>query len=303
MGERLSRRIVFVHGCGPKPPADGLHTLWREALTEGLRRDEPDLVEQFGDVPSEFIYYADKTGVAVKPEFDPKLDLDNRRSALAELKKLTKTRDFRRRSYDALPGKSATKEFLMDASATLGASRFVMKHKLPELDSYLAGDQWGKEVRGELCNQLKAALNKEEEILLVGHCLGSVLAYDALWSLSREDEIANRVSLVTLGSALSDRSVQGRLLGASAGGAAMYPNNINVWHNLSAEDDYVCHDKTVADDFRAMLTHRLLGDIKDFTIYNLAVRYGRSNAHSSVGYLIHPRTSKILAEWLQRDPD
>ncbi|MEQ8691419.1 MAG: hypothetical protein RIC89_11355, partial [Pseudomonadales bacterium] len=73
------------------------------------------------------------------------------------------------------------------------------------------------------------------------------------------------------------------------------------WHNLAAEDDYVCHDKTVANDFSAMLDRRLIGDIRDYTIYNLAVRYGRSNPHHSSGYLTHPRTAELLAEWLTRD--
>ena len=47
-----------------------------------------------------------------------------------------------------------------------------------------------------------------------------------------------------------------------------------------------------------MLNNRVIGDIRDHTIYNLAVRYGRSNPHSSLGYLIHPRTALLLAEWL-----
>ena len=33
----------------------------------------------------------------------------------------------------------------------------------------------------------------------------------------------------------------------------------------------------------------------------LAVRYGKSNPHSSIGYFIHPRVSKLLVDWLHSD--
>jgi hypothetical protein len=72
-----------------------------------------------------------------------------------------------------------------------------------------------------------------------------------------------------------------------------------TWRNVSAEDDYLCHDNTLADDYREMLNLRLVSSIRDYHIYNLAVRYGKSNPHSSLGYLIHPRVAKIVADWLR----
>jgi hypothetical protein len=72
------------------------------------------------------------------------------------------------------------------------------------------------------------------------------------------------------------------------------------WHNVSAEDDYISHDNTVADDFKRMLKQKQVSCIRDYTIYNLTVRYGKSNPHSSVGYLIHPRIAQIISEWLQQ---
>ena len=68
--------------------------------------------------------------------------------------------------------------------------------------------------------------------------------------------------------------------------------------NVAAEDDYVCHDKSVADDFKPMLEQRLISRIEDLRIYNLAMRYGKSNPHSAIGYLIHPRITRLLGEWL-----
>lgn len=50
-----------------------------------------------------------------------------------------------------------------------------------------------------------------------------------------------------------------------------------------------------------MLDHRLISDIRGYTIYNLAVRYGRLNSYYSAGYLAHPRTTTLLIQWLHHD--
>jgi hypothetical protein len=42
----------------------------------------------------------------------------------------------------------------------------------------------------------------------------------------------------------------------------------------------------------------MLSRIRDYRIYNLAVRYGKSNPHSFMGYLVHPRMTKLVADWL-----
>ena len=69
-------------------------------------------------------------------------------------------------------------------------------------------------------------------------------------------------------------------------------------HNIAAEDDYACHDMTLADDFKSMMVQKRVSTVQDYRIFNLTVRYGKSNPHSSVGYYIHPRLSKILADWI-----
>lgn len=117
---RPKKKIILLHGCGPKPAEGELHTLWREAMREGLHRDKPKLVAEFERVESDFVYSGDYSARFVRPEFDPELDIENRRQALRELVDLGKPREFRRRNYDALPGKSAAKEFLMDAGSSLG---------------------------------------------------------------------------------------------------------------------------------------------------------------------------------------
>ena len=54
-----------------------------------------------------------------------------------------------------------------------------------------------------------------------------------------------------------------------------FPSNVISWHNLSAEDDYTCHDTTLADDFKKMMLQQRVSAVHDYRIFNLAVRYGK----------------------------
>ncbi|HZD51631.1 MAG TPA: hypothetical protein VE175_01170, partial [Woeseiaceae bacterium] len=138
------------------------------------------------------------------------------------------------------------------------------------------------------------------------HGSGCVATWDVLWQLSHDPDYAPEYAgckieqWVTLGSPLGDVAVRRRLRGAKSRDRERFPTNVLSWHNVSAEDDYLCHDNTLGDDFRAMLKQRQVSCIRDYRIYNLAVRYGRSNPHSSIGYLIHPRVAKLISDWLRQ---
>jgi len=142
--------------------------------------------------------------------------------------------------------------------------------------------------------------------MLLTHGTGCIVAYDVLWQLSHEAQFADKYRdqkidvWLTLGAPLGDSMVRRRLLGVGRKGVERYPSVVVSWHNVSAEDDYVSHDNTLADDFKPMLKQKQVSFIRDYRIYNLAIRYGKSNPHSSIGYLTHPRTAQIISEWLQQ---
>ncbi len=292
------KQLIFIHGRGRKPGEAILHELWVSALEKGIARDKPDLAEAFGQIPKSLFYYADDLAHLDADAYDLELDVTNRRQALDRLASLTRTRDFRRRYYEELPGKTAFKEFLMDLGASAGFSRAAIARTMPELKHYWTDQEWAQGVRQRFGNVLTGAL-EQRDVLLISHCLGSVISYDVLYELNRTRGDSPRLSRwLTIGSPLGSNYVQTKLAGADEKNNDRYPSNINDWHNIAAEDDYVCHDKTVADDYAAMMDHRLVGSISDRTIYNLAVRYGRSNPHSSLGYLIHPHTVEYVTSWL-----
>jgi hypothetical protein len=157
-------------------------------------------------------------------------------------------------------------------------------------------------VRDVLC----AALKRDDKILLISHGTGCIVAYDVLWQLSHDPAYAEEFShykvdtWLTLGAPLGDSMAQRRLLGAKEKGQKRYPSNVVTWHNISAEDDYLSHDNTVRDDYKAMMKQRQVSSIRDYRIYNMCIRYGKSNPHSSIGYLVHPRCAQIICDWLSQ---
>jgi len=306
------RSILVVHGRGYKPPADEYLALVKAALRAGIERDHPDNVRDFDRIDVHLAWYGDLAATVLDQRggaYDPALDIGDRQNALQALGQITPRKKFSIRAYDCLPGKSAVPEFLAGVLSpvlgTLGLFMPAMRRLAPDFAAYL--DNSGKladQVRGRVRAQLCELVKRGDHVMLMTHGTGSVIAYDTLWELTHDPEIQASLGgckidqWVTLGAPLGNRNVQKRLRGAGEEGANRFPGNVITWHNLAAEDDYACHDGTLADDFRKMMSERLVSAVRDFKIYNLAVRYGKSNPHSSVGYFIHPRVAQIIADWL-----
>lgn len=299
MNTPSSKSILFVHGRGSKPGADDLHAIWQQALQSGLRRDFPKQPGLLDGVATDLFYYADDLQPLFEPDYKAGIDLQDRNQTLQALQAFDRSKQFRRKLYESLPGKTPLPEFTMDLGASLGLGGLLTKQRMPELHHYWQNpDGWSDRVRQRCRARIEDLLDAGSELMIISHCLGSVVVWDALWQLSKANHPGVVSQWVTMGSPLASRAVRQRLLGHDQTGAARFPANLTSWHNISAEDDYVCHDKTVADDFHDMLATHRISEITDYTIYNPAVRWGRSNPHHSAGYLIHPRTVSLVRDWL-----
>lgn len=306
------RQLIYVHGRDFKPPPEDLLDIVVAAISAGMERDCPDQLPAFHAIGKNLGYFGDLTNALLMSKgehYDPLLDAGDRRNALTELRSLEKAKYFNVSRYDRLPGKTAVNEFTADIAApilaTLGLAGAVISKVAADLNEYWNDDSdFGSRIRERIRTPIMAALEQKQNVLLVSHGTGSIPTYDVLWQLSHHPDYAGRFAdrkidrWLTMGSPLGDTTVRRHLFGAGNRGRGAYPTNIMAWHNVSAEDDYCCHDNTLADDFREMLKLRLVSAIRDYRIYNLAVRYGKSNPHSSVGYLVHPRVARIVADWL-----
>ena len=321
MGARMSidaaggtsgRSLLLVHGRDFKPAEETYMELSMVAMRAGIERDYPDCLRAFDALQKSVAWYGDLNAEilqAAGKRYDEGLDVGDRRNVLNTLREIKVRKKFGIGPYDQLPGKSALPEAFVSVMApllgTFGLCLPMIKTCSRDFARYFdRKSDYGMKVRERLREKLCALMDRDESIVLISHGSGSVIAYDVLWQLSHDPDFKDRyadkkVALwMTLGSPLGDSNIRKRLLGAKEKVASRFPSNVIVWHNVSAEDDYTCHDNTLADDYKKMLQHRVVSAVHDHKMFNLAVRYGKSNPHSSIGYLIHPRVSKILADWL-----
>ena len=308
------RTLLFVHGRHFKPAADELMDISVTAVKAAIERDSPDVIDLFHGMHKRIAYYGDISNEFLTDagqRYDEKLDVGDRRNALQSLCAIEKRKNFGVSRYDRLPGKTAIAEFAADIAApvlsTLGLSDKVISKIAPDLSEYWnEKSDLGSRIRDRVRTAICEATDDDSRLMLVSHGTGCIATYDVLWQLSNDPEwkerFANRkIDLwLTLGAPLGSSTASPKLLGAAEKGLERFPSNIVSWYNLSAEDDYMSHDNTLADDFKEMLEQKQVSCIRDYRVYNLAVRYGKSNPHSSVGYLIHPRVAQIVSDWLRQ---
>jgi hypothetical protein len=311
------RSILIVHGGDFKPPEEVYKYEAVTALRAGVRRDFPEHVEAFGKIGIELAYYGDLGNAYLRSRgrhYDERLDIGDRRNALETLKKITQRKKFGLQQYDKLRGKSAVPEAIADVASPLfgllGLTTVLVSMVAKDFALYLSGNtDFTKQVRERVRSKLMELLRRGDKVMLMSHGTGCAVAYDVLWQLShdesfREEFSASKVEVfVTLGSPISDDMVRRRLLGAKRRSTERFPTNIITWENISAEDDYYCHDKTVADDLKAMMRDHVISSINDYRVYNHTMRYGKSNPHCSLGYFIHPRVAKIVVDWIEAPDD
>lgn len=286
--------------------------LTSSALCAGLQRDFPDSVAIYDSVQSDLAYYGDLSNeilTSLGRQYDETLDVGDRQNALTALRAIPERKRFGIRQYDRLPGKSALAEFAVAVSLPLfgavGLWMWLCSRRSKDFAEYLKGEtDYAERARERVRTRLVGMLADGDKVLLITHGTGSAIAWDVLWQLSHDEKYrdlddSTKIDLwLTLGSPLGDTKLRKRLKGARRRGLERFPTNVISWQNIAAEDDYTCYDNTVADDFKVMMRERAVSIVKDYKIYNHALRYGKSNPHSSIGYFIHPRVSKVVADWL-----
>jgi hypothetical protein len=304
----LSKAVVFIHGEGNQPGPKALEEAWIDSVRAGLKRADEDALAAFDAVPRSFVYFADLTaGLRDERKYDAVLDAEDLRLTHEELGK-RKTRAFNSRSdYEQLSGRTSLRELIADIGMPLaraiGMSMPVLRNVGPDVAGYLSDTQIGAAVRARLTETLADLFARHQELCIVGHSLGTVVAYDVLHQLSRSNDApwysGQKLQLfITLGSPLGDATVQDNLSGADASGEARYPDNIVRWTNFNADDDFVAHDNKLANDFKAMQAGRLVSSIDDHAVLNFSLRYGKSDPRCALGYLMHPRFARTLADWV-----
>jgi pimeloyl-ACP methyl ester carboxylesterase len=132
-------------------------------------------------------------------------------------------------------------------------------------------------VKSRVLDRLASVVATDTRVI-VGHSLGSVVAYEALCAHPEWDIGA----LVTLGSPLGIANIVfDRLTPRPVSGRGSWPGSVNAWTNIADGGDIVALRKQLAMQFGARL--------RDELIYNGAT------AHDVVPYLTAEETGRAIA--------
>ena len=294
-----------------------------EALCHGLKRSDPDALTAFrnGDVRFTFVYYGDilnEVLLACRPDLEEALcerdELHYGQNCEAEgsldacLSALFAQKQFGKKAWHRfLETRQQQPDLSRELTALLGLSDPLLQRALPEMAAYLRQRRVGSEIRARLLVPLRDALMVEEDICLIGHGLGCIVAYDVLWKLSQMSEYrevqekAARVSLwMTLGNPLGHSGVKHHLYDRDEYGEGRYPRYIlRKWLDIAACDDFIASGEDMASCFRPMLDMGFLDRIKDLPPFYAFWRDENGpDPHRLYGYLDHPEVADQIVRWI-----
>lgn len=329
-----AKHLIIIHGRATKPSRKEKTRLIEESLLHGLQRNHPDAARKvksgriklsiayYGDISNSIMIDSGKKSASDLPGKDADhghVPCEKEGSYDTDLARLFQRTSFNKRAYKEFLAAERDKRALDDIATALsgvmnilGLSDNVIRTATPDMGAYLTRHSIRSTIRERLNEHLLPALEKGDDICLVSHSMGCIVSYDVLWKYSHMSEYSHvRTKTVsqwiTLGNPLGEPGVRNNLIDAPFEAEEdLYPTNIKHWLNIAAYDDFVSHDATMANDFKAMkrkrnirgLQRSTVSSIKDARIYNFWAGYDGSNPHKLYGYLDHPRVAKAIAGWI-----
>lgn len=308
----LSRyKIIFIHGLASKPPEKELLALWRRCLIKNIGFYDHALAADMEAQANDLFHMAFWANVIPNHIEDNPGELDK------PISDVMKVREERGNDFHVPSGMAKIKEFwkkrgldIVDLVGNiLSIKDDVAKKKLLELRLYWDDQYIADKIRLKLEKLLNRALTEQCKVALIGHSMGTFVAYDVLWRFSHhrdaQDMWGRRMRLfVTMGSPLGDKIIQDLMLGKRYGytekeGLLM---NVEYWVNFAALGDIVCHDQTLTDDFKNMKNDNYLKDFRDYrNLFNpYRNRQGGLNPHKSYGYLLQPKLAKTMLRFFEK---
>ena len=296
----MTKRIIYVPGKNLKPEPEIHRTHLLRCLLAGVRRVHPQVAEELQGQPESF-YLAPWNHMFYGRHVS--LDKD-----IPWIDRLIETDGPTEEEKQEAEGwhKVAIKAMYAIGDHFHGLIKWIPDARIKAMISDTAPyfenhDGVADEIRDIVKQLIYAATRNDERVLLIGHSMGSIIAYDALWQLTHLDKHPCKIDLfLSIGSPLGMHYVQKHLLGGQQQ-KKTYPQGISNWENVSATGDLISLDKTVHDDFAPMIQQGTIGSIRDHCggIYNWYRNDDGLNVHRSYGYLVNPVVGRIIADWWQ----
>lgn len=289
--------IIYIPGLLPKPePARHREQLLR-CLLEGIRRVDAGVAAEieahersFDIVGWTYEFYGEHRDIALDLA-----DIDRLlQQPRAEERDIAEAVSWKRRMAVAIYKTGDLFPFLIPKLANE-----KLELHLRDLWRYNRNNNDIAEiVRRRLKVPIEAATVAGRPILLIAHSMGSVIAFDALWQMSRREDRDVSIDLwLTMGSPLGQKYIQTRLLGRGESGARRYPGNVRRWANVSAFGDLTSLERKFESDFSDMLSLGLVEEITDYEVFNFFRSAGALNVHAEYGYLINDVSARLVRDW------
>jgi hypothetical protein len=296
-------RIIFVPGLNPKPPPEIYRAQLLRVLISSLSRSRPLAAEALAGDPTIFelvawtyLFHGAHRDVTIDLPGIERL-LEQTEPSAEDLRELA---SWQRRWLRWLHLVGDQWPFVGRKLAAPPTRRLMH-----EANRYLKNrDGVGETVRAVVRAALEQAWRDGARVLLIGHSLGSVIAYDTLWELTHVQRTHGAIDLlVTIGSPVATRFVQRSLRGARERGVRRYPHHIRRWVNFAARGDTTALQPRLRPFFREMLELKLIDAIDDVVDFD---NYFRStlglNPHDAYGYLTQPLFAELVGDWLVSSP-
>lgn len=300
----MSKVIIGIHGLGNKPPKPLLEKWWKASIEEGLQKaGKKEINYQF-----EMVYWAD---ILHKEPLDENCSDPENPLCLIE-KYVPANNNFipedhsaRRKIIDFLS--EEVDSILLNKDFTLNYSFItdaILKHWFADLDIYYQekNNSFGITAANELIRKRTAEVIKKyhnHEILIIGHSMGSIIAYDVMAFDLKNIEID---TFITIGSPLGLPVVKSKIA------AERRLNHVNTrhlsapsivkrrWYNFSDLADKVAFNYKLSDDY-TINRHKVKP--VDFIVNNDYAINGKANPHKSFGYLRTAEVSAKITEFLE----
>lgn len=297
----MAKVIIGIHGLGNKPRKEVLEKWWKKSMIEGLEKlNKPYKLPRF-----EMVYWADviydkPLDENITDIYDPYYISEKYIPGLAN--PIAENNSLRQRVLNFI--EEQLDKLFLNADFTVNYSRItdMLIHRyFRDLELYYAKKCNDKNdircvARTLIRERLALVLDKykHDEIILISHSMGSIIAYDVLTFLMPEINIH---SFISLGSPLGFPVVQGKIASEWQSKKIKQPNLktppgvTNQWYNFADLRDKVAMIYQLSKNFEAN-GHGIVP--KDFVVHNDYQTEIEPNHHKSFGYLRTPELAEVL---------